>query len=258
MAFSHKIYRYTCLIRDFKNWLPFLAFKSSKSKSFKFEMRNGFKIEVTRSMLPPFKESFFDGVYLKHFPKGSLPTSPLIIDVGANVGFFSLAMYAKFPQAKIIAFEPMPFNYRQLEQYKNVYEDFDWKIENKAIADDNNGLTLYSSNVDGFSTMAGVFASEKRGESIEVLTLTLAEVIKEHALQNIDLLKLDCEGSEYAILYGLSDENFKKISLLSIESHPGSSTKQHHGALVSFLKTKSYQTEDQLNADGTGYIWAWR
>jgi len=258
MSLSRKVTRYQTLIGKFKNWPSFLAFKSGSKESFLFKMRNGFEIEVSRKMLPPFKESFFDGIYLKYFPQGKMPENPVIFDIGANVGFFSLAMFSQFPKAKIIAYEPMPFNFVQLEKYQKVFSRFSWKIENKAVADNNDGLTLYSSTVDGFSTMAGVFASDNRGEKIEVPTLTLEQAMAYHDIQHIDLLKLDCEGSEYAILYRLSDEQFEKIHLMSIESHPGTDENQNHDALLSFLKSKSYQTKDQMNFDGTGYIWAWK
>lgn len=258
MSLAKKINRYTTLVRKFKNWPAFLAFKSGNKDSFLFEMRNGFKVSVSKKMLPPFKESFFDDVYLKHFPKGGMSQEPLIVDIGANVGFFSLAMFAQFPKARIIAFEPMPFNFGQLSLYQKAYPNFKWVIENKAIADHNDGLTLYSATIDGFSTMAGVFASDGRGQKIEVDTLTLEQVMKDKEIVQIDLLKLDCEGSEYAILYSLSDDYFDRIKRLSIESHPGSGIKQNHQSLVSYLKSKSFQIKDKMNFDGTGYIWAWK
>lgn len=257
MSLAHKINRYSTLISNFKNWPAFLAFKSSNKGSFHFKMRNGFEIEVTRKMLPPFKESFFDGIYLKHFPQGKMPNEPTIIDIGANVGFFSLAMFSQFPGAKVVAFEPMPFNFNQLKTYQGSY-DFNWKIEHMAVADNNDGLTLFSSTIDGFSTMAGVFASDGRGEKIEVPTVTLDQVMFQNEIERIDLLKLDCEGSEYSILYGLTDAFFDKINLMSIESHPGSGKNENHDSLLLFLKSKAYHTKDQMNSDGTGYIWAWK
>lgn len=258
MSIANKINRYRSLIRCFKNWPAFLTFKLGGKDSFLFKMRNGFEIEVTRKMLPPFKESFFDGIYLKHFPHHKIPTNPTIIDIGANVGFFSLAMFSKFSEAKIVAFEPMPYNFSQLNAYKESYPHFNWKIENKAVAENNDGLTLFSSTIEGFSTMAGVFASGSRSEKIEVPTLTLDQVMSENEIEKIDLLKLDCEGSEYSILYGLDHKCFDKISLMSIESHPGSAEDQNHESLLSFLHSKSFETKDQMNSDGTGYIWAWK
>ena len=258
-ALSHKIKRYRNLISQFKNWFSFLLFKSSKKKeSFLFRMRNDFEIEVPRQMLPPFKESFFDQVYLDGFPHQlTLGRAPVVIDVGANVGYFGLYMFCQCPDARVYAYEPMPYNFRQLKAYKDYYSGLVWHIENKAISDHQNGITLNTSTVAGFSTMASVFESDGKGEKIEVGTLTLNDVIKGHGLEVIDLLKLDCEGSEYTILYTASDEIFQQIRYMCIETHQGSDPGQDHQSLVDFLKTKGFALKD-THQKGEGYIWAWR
>ncbi|OEK05363.1 FkbM family methyltransferase [Roseivirga misakiensis] len=227
--------------------------------TFSFRLKNGFQIDVPRKMMPPFKESFFDRVYLKNFPNGQLKTeNPTIIDIGGNVGFFSLFMLSQFPKAKVIAFEPMPFNFQQLAHYQSTYSTLDWTIENKAVSSNRDGIKLFSSTIDGFSTMASVFTDQGKGEEINVETVVFSDVIETYGLTKIDLMKLDCEGSEYAILYGMSDDQFDLVSNFSIETHPGQSGNQNHSALVSFLKEKKYDLVDQMNSDGTGYIWAWR
>jgi len=258
MSLGHKLNRYKSLISQFSNWPQYLSFKAGSADSFQFIMKNGFEIEVPRKMLPPFKESFFDRVYLKGLPKGFvMPTKPVIIDIGANVGYFGLYMLSQFPDARVFGYEPMPFNYNQLSKYQSEYSKHDWKNFNQAVADHSNGLTLYSSTLDQFSTMAGVFQTDGRGEKIEVGTLTFAEVINSNKLDHVDLLKLDCEGSEYAILYGMTDDQYSLVKNFSIETHPGQSGNQNHDALVNFLKTKNYKLVDQMNFDGTGYIWSW-
>ncbi len=257
-ALKHKIHRYRTLISDFKNWPQFMLFKSGSGSSFRFKMRNGFEIDVPRQMLPPFKESFFDGVYLEGFPaEATIGDTPVVVDVGANVGYFSLYMLSKFPNARIFGFEPMPFNYAQLKKYQETYPDFDWQNFNQAVADHSDGLTLHSSTLDTFSTMAGVFESDGRGERIDVETLTIDRMMEINTLDSIDLLKLDCEGSEYSILYSMEDEVLKKIKFMSIESHKGSGPKDNHTALVSFLREKGWQLTEQNHEGDYGYIWAW-
>jgi len=258
MLLSHKLNRYGSLISHFKNWLQFLFFKAGSSDSFGFKMRNGFEIEVPRRMLPPFKESFFDRIYLKNLPGSILETtSPTVIDIGANVGYFSLFMLSEFPKAKVISFEPMPFNYNQLALYKKKYPKLDWAIENNAVSSNRDGITLFSSTIDEFSTMASVFNDEGKGEKIKVRTVIFSDVLEKYNLSNVDLMKLDCEGSEYPILYGMTDEQLAKIKNFSIETHPGQSGNQNHQSLIKFLKEKGFDLAEQMNSDGTGYIWAW-
>lgn len=49
------------------------------------------------------------GYYLK-----SLEDPRLIIDVGGNIGLFAIGACLRFPKAKILVFEPHPFNFRFL------------------------------------------------------------------------------------------------------------------------------------------------
>lgn len=258
MSLSHKINRYKNLIADFSNWPSFLLFKSGKTNAFNFKMKTGFEIEVNRKMLPPFKESFFDRVYLKHFEAlFSDNLSPTIVDIGGNVGFFSLYMLSQNPKAKVVAFEPMPFNYAQLKSYNDHYSQFNWTVVNKAVSDQNDPLVLYSSTIDGFSTMASLFEHQGKKHKIEVPAVTYSQIVEEFKFEQIDLLKMDCEGSEYAILYAMTDEQLTQIKNMTIESHPGSTKENSHQGLLAFLKDKGFSFKEQMNDDGTGYIWAW-
>src|SRR5437868_11883401 len=45
----------------------------------------------------------------------SLPGSPIVLDIGANIGLFSLIAAAAHPKAVIYAFEPGPMNARMIE-----------------------------------------------------------------------------------------------------------------------------------------------
>lgn len=258
MPANHKINRYKNLIADFRNWPSFLVFKSGKSEVFNFKMRNGFEIKVNRKMLPPFKESFFDRIYLSQFKnlfKGN--DVPTIIDIGGNVGFFSLYMLSQHPQARVISFEPMPFNFGQLKKYNEHYRHLNWEVVNKAVSDKNDPLVLYSRTIEGFSTMASLNPHEGEQEKIEVPSMTYSEMVSEFNLERVDLMKMDCEGSEYPILYSMTDEELKNIRNMCIESHATSIPENSHANLLKFLKEKGFNFKEQMNLDGTGYIWAW-
>ena len=259
MSLAHKFNRYRNLVAEFRNWASFLFFKSSSQDSFLFKMRNGFEVEVPRQMLPPFKESFFDRVYLKEFPSTSfLKGEPTVIDIGGNVGYFSLFMLSQSSGARVISFEPMPFNFVQLKKYQNSYQGYNWEIVNKAVGGSNEPLILYTSTVEGFSTMSGLFGDENRSTKIEVESIVWNQVIEKYRLNKIDLVKLDCEGSEYAIIRSMSDDQLNAIQHFSIETHLGQSDSESHDSLLVFMKEKGFKTKDQMNSDGTGYIWAWQ
>ena len=59
---------------------------------------------------------------------------------------------------------------------------------------------------------------------IEVPCLTLDELIKSNGIAKIDFLKIDCEGTEYQILFGASADAIEKIDRIAMEIHETSRT----------------------------------
>ncbi|HDO26725.1 MAG TPA: hypothetical protein ENH02_01285 [Bacteroidetes bacterium] len=69
----------------------------------------------------------------------------------------------------------------------------------------------------------------------------------------MNFLKLDCEGSEYAILYSASGEVLNGIDTIAIETHAGSKARQNMKSLLAFLNKNGFNT----NSHGD-IIWAWK
>ncbi|TAN24576.1 MAG: FkbM family methyltransferase [Acidobacteria bacterium] len=69
-----------------------------------------------------FAQVFFDAAYdltpLARWPEietlARAAPQPLLLDLGANVGFAALALHWQFPRARILAVEPEPHNFAQL------------------------------------------------------------------------------------------------------------------------------------------------
>jgi len=259
MALNKKINRYKHLIGDFKNWYTFIFYKIVGGDSITFKMRSGYQINVERRLTHTFKENFFDKVYLSHLGESFTQAKrPTVIDIGAQVGFFSLSILTQKPEAKVLAYEPMPANFKRLSEYKHEFEEFDWTLNHIAVAATNEPLVLYTNTLDGFSSRSSIFDKGDDKIKVEVPSITFDQIIAEHGLKKIDLLKLDCEGSEYPILYNMGEEQFKLVDNLCIESHQGQGADENHHTLVNYLRQYNYQVEEQNNGDGTGYIWAIR
>jgi len=254
-----KIRRYSNLVREIANWPEFLLFKTFKSNgSFTFRLRNSFEIAVDLKMLPPFKEIFFDKVYLNEITQKYMTSqSPVIVDIGANVGFFSLFMLSRFPEARVIAFEPMPFNFKVLEEYKRRYPQFDLTAVNMAVYDKEGSIVLNASSLDSFTTMSSVMAGGKRTETIEVKAAAFSSIFADYKLSSIDFLKLDCEGSEYAILYSALEDLLERVKIMGIETHPGAKKNENLDSLSHFLTQRGFVQKISRKGDN-GYIWAWR
>jgi hypothetical protein len=99
--------------------------------------------------------------------------------------------------------------------------------------------------------------STKKGNNvIKVRALTLSQVFEAHAIDKLDLLKLDCEGAEYEILSGASPEVFKKIERIIMEYHDIDG--HHHDQLVSLLERQGFRVycHDNFVHDDIGYLYA--
>ena len=208
-------------------------------------------------MLSPFRECFFDQIYFKHLPAHVLAQDrPVVVDVGANVGFFSLFMFYRYPNATVHSFEPMPFNFQTLNKYRAAYPSFDWHIHQQAVSDADTPITLHATYLDAFTTMATVFDVPGDSQQIEVEATSLSDAMSKNAIKRIDVLKLDCEGAEYRILYALPPELLKKIGMLIIETHQGTQADENTRALASYLEQHGFALHF-LAEEKSGYIWAW-
>ena len=255
-----KIIRYKSLFSTVVNWPSYLFRKMIGFKdNFEFVIRNFGSIKVKKNMMGPFRENFFDNIYFRHIPESIYNHSnPVIIDIGGNVGFFSLATFSRLNTASIFAFEPHPYVFSVMEQYHQTYPQFQWSIFNQAVSNTEGTLTINTSTLEGFTTVASVFENQNKKESFNAEMISLGKIIKDQKLEQVDFIKIDCEGAEYSILYELGEEAFSKIKSMCIETHRGTDENQTIQALNNFILKCGYTTKVLDERKYTGYIWAWR
>ena len=243
------------LIKTHSNWYSYYGYKyfGKDKDSLTFKCRGGMNIEVPARMIQTYKECFLDEIYYKGLPQDKISNSPVIIDVGANVGYFSLFSLMRYPKARVFSFEPMPMNFELLKKYRDENKNLDFNPTNRAMSGERGHITLQYDASDSFTTSASIFDTSIGSDTLEVETVTLEDVINENQLDKVDLLKLDCEGSEYSILYGASDDVLAKVSALTIETHLGKGDKENRDDLVKFIQQKGFSTKVENDI-----VWAWR
>lgn len=245
-------------VKNHSNWFKYYFYKffTARQAPFTFHCRrSGMKITVPARMMQTYKEIFFDETYLKGFPAGiiSSKNTLTVVDVGANVGYFSLFMLSNNQRTKIFAFEPMPMNYTLLEKYCNENSSYDFTPVNKAVSQQNGTIVLSYDATDSYTTSAGVFNGDRESDRLEVATTTLTSIMGNYKLDKIDFLKLDCEGSEYPIIYNAPSAVLEKISALAIETHPGKSERENKNSLVSHLRQHGFKIQTKRDI-----VWGWR
>lgn len=157
----------------------------------------------------------------------------IIIDFGANQGFFSL--YAASKGAKVFSYEPEKTNYKiLLENVKRNNLTGLIKCRNYAIGKEAGLIDLFLQDYD-ISFASGMVSTSKRFvskisdgnksstdsgiTSQTVQCVTLDTVIGEIGEDEIDLLKIDCEGAELDILSGASYDKLIKVKNIVMETH---------------------------------------
>ena len=181
----------------------------------------------------------------------------VVFDVGANIGIFGIRTLQKGNNIRVFAFEPVPTIFKCLEHNAQRFEDrrfipFDCGISSQkgqaTFSYYPNSPALSTSKpeqwdeetlikaVDGSlrnppahmwyikylpSFVSKWFAQRmrKNKEEFTCPLKTLSCVIREHNLNQINLLKIDCEGAELECLEGLSEADWNKIQQAVIEVH---------------------------------------
>jgi FkbM family methyltransferase len=248
--------RYYHLYKTFKNWWLYLAYKYGLAniETLVFETRNGVVVEVPERLLQTFKEIFMDECYLAGLER-EIPSDSTIIDIGANAGYFTLFAAALRPQARLFSFEPVPVNYAQLRRNQELNRSRQINCFPQAVAGYAGVINLTFDPSDSFTTSATMFDSKKSAEkSLAVPCVTLQQLMDENSIGKCDLLKMDCEGAEYDILYNCPAGYLRRIDQIAMEVHHGPKENQNIEALESFFRQQGFFTRRRP----VGMLWAWR
>jgi FkbM family methyltransferase len=145
-----------------------------------------------------------------------------VIDVGANWGYFTLlAASLVGPRGRVVALEPEPRLFQLLDENVRL-NDLSHVTAFRAAATDRSNVTLPLRIFDETSGNWGVSSiSSGVGETRDVDGRSLDELTMELGLEAIDLVKIDVEGHELAVLAGMAAGlAANRYRRLIIEWHP--------------------------------------
>jgi len=138
------------------------------------------------------------------------PTVKTILDIGANIGFFSMAARDYFPTALIHAYEPNP---RTIKYCQSNAEAAKFTLYSEALG--SHPGTVYM--VDESETnQARTINDPDVANGIAVTQIALREAI-ERLGGTVDLTKIYCEGAEWDLFQ--DPESWRHIHLVRMEYH---------------------------------------
>lgn len=196
-----------------------------------------------------------DFIYQEIFEDGSLenydlvlPEKPVVFDVGANIGLFSLYLFNLYPQARIYAYEPVPRVFEVMQKNKLAY-GIGGDCANKGMSSQpgSSAFSFYEGN----TLISGQYAAEEDidlstssllnnsggahhdsadlikdylkekmvSQTLNVELTTLSDEMEQHRIERIHLLKVDVEKAEWDVLQGVKPEHWANIDNILIEVH---------------------------------------
>jgi FkbM family methyltransferase len=179
-----------------------------------------------------------------------------IIDIGANMGMFTMWAAPQAPKGRVVAIEPMnvidclDVNVR-LNEIKNV------TTLNAAVGRDGDVLEFLDypsfniithqvgvrpAMITRFLIRLLLFGRRVEPVPVRAPCVSLGTVMDELDLEVVDYLKIDCEGGEYEIFRTLADEHWGRIRRIAMEFHelqPG----HRHNELVELLEAQGFEVE---------------
>lgn len=159
----------------------------------------------------------FDVKCMYHLPDQIQPS--IIFDCGANIGITATFLAMQYPDAHIYCFEPLPQN---LEILGLNIRDFDKRIHVMpfGLASEAGSFT-YNMSANPNSFGGGTFCkiSCSNEHAVQLPVRTVGDVMDELNIKQVDLFKLDTEGSEYAILQGMPVDVYRNAQALVGELH---------------------------------------
>ncbi|GCE28514.1 hypothetical protein KDA_39980 [Dictyobacter alpinus] len=232
-----------------------------------YELPNGMTIVSQNKNETEFlyREIFEDNTYASNGIQ--LPANSCVFDIGANIGLFSLFIGQQCPDARIYAFEPIPPLHQIAQLNADIYR-LQATIFEQGLADAKMSVPLtYYPHI---SIMSGQYADvdEERAvvasflrqlpetggltpqeldeliserltsETIQCTMTTLSDVIAQQQIAQIDLLKIDVEKGELAVLKGIQNEDWPKIQQIVMEVHDLEGRLQ---ACTQLLQAQGYQ-----------------
>lgn len=195
------------------HWHPFVA-RASFGRRFGGDTR-----EVLQQHVYYFGEWEPD---MTSWVTGALRPGDVCVDVGANIGYFSLLASALVgPSGTVIAIEPSPSAQRRL--IENIRRNRAQNVRSvaAAAAEKRKKLPLFAGN-ETHTGLATLVEDKGAGVESEVAALPLREIVTRDEMERVRLIKIDVEGAEADVVSGLGElwEVARDDLAIVVEVHP--------------------------------------
>ncbi|WP_235938438.1 FkbM family methyltransferase [Chitinophaga solisilvae] len=145
--------------------------------------------------------------FIKYITNTGILSSGAILDVGANVGHYSVMLRKNNIKLPIYAFEPHPVTFRELEKAAATYQ-FTAVPFGAGEAATTTAIYDYGAGTSSHASLyKDVIEQLHHGvaQEVAIALTTIDEFVAAHQINEIALLKIDTEGHELAVLNGAKE-----------------------------------------------------
>jgi len=166
------------------------------------------------NILAVFNEIIGHKVYHNDFV--NVEENDVVVDIGFNYGLFSMVSLKNNP-SKIIAFEPNP---KLVSNYQKFFNHEKIKLYQKAVSNKEGTVSFNENNDPGMSTLLSDINTHNINATYEVELINFYQFLQKNNINQIDYLKVDCEGGEYDIFDCIPNEYLtNQVKKIALEFH---------------------------------------
>lgn len=188
-------------------------------------------------------EIAFAGSYARAFEFAAhLPPGGSVLDLGGNIGLFSLACAQRVPGARIFAYEPGPPNFQLFEINRLANPEPGSRIELRREAVGGTARQdnwFFDEANPGGSSLFG-----QQGKPCRVKIAAFADVIASLP-KPVALAKIDVEGAEYEILEQTPPDTWRQVAAVSLELHDDPGGKATKNAFLDRMRSLGFVVEEE-------------
>lgn len=185
-------------------YLPLLAPKSGRAAV--TTLRDGLRMKIDPSEYLQAHLYLFGSYELptiRHI-RSYLSPGSICIDVGAQMGYLSLAMATSANRTTIVhAFEPEDHNAARFAENMSINSISNVHLHRQAVSNVEGSLRLYFSKTDNAGTHSTLYNERTVTEEfVTIPATTLDAFVQSSGIKRVDLIKVDVEGAEFEVLQG--------------------------------------------------------
>lgn len=219
----------------------------------------GVRFEFDFNLDPNIKKMYF-GCYETETietMRAVLKPGDIFIDVGANIGYLSCVGAGLVGRGgQVHSFEPVPQYFQRLEKMAKMNPDYKIIVNQYALGEKEGIANISVTNLQniGWCTMvSGSMRKETIKETLDVRVYRLDNYIRQKALKDISLIKIDVEGFEFLVLKGLGnyfeDTNHRPIIICEIKPFVYSLLGCTLIQLLEYMKKYNYSAYNIVDAN---------